>query len=58
MNKTERSIQKQKEKGTLERNAYIQWLYFKRGKTQAEIGRQYGHSRQWAFKILLLPMEE
>ena len=64
MNKTGRSIQKQKEKGTLERNAYIQWLHFKRGKSGAELGRMYPHedgtprSREWARKILLLPVEE
>jgi len=53
MNKQQRSILQQKAKKTYKRNQYIRWLYSQGGEgNMAEIGRQYGITRQAVRKII------
>jgi len=52
MNKQQRSILQQKAKKTYKRNQYIRWLYSQGEENMAEIGRQYGITRQAVRKII------
>lgn len=52
MDKKQRSLVQQKAKKTYQRNRYIRWLYSQGEENMAQIGRQYGLTRQAIRKII------